>query len=150
MTRAKSDLIEVSLGSTERFHLDWEAGDAGVPFCPCGSADLYRAYRRWCNRQGVGRPREQTEVLAYFGRLPGWFRGHADRYDSTHYTGSSSRQRFVIPSTEALETAAKRAGAEDNRHAPEKTKTQWLTDCYWHFRQSVKDDDGFGGGDSGH
>jgi putative DNA primase/helicase len=135
MTQAKRDLIEVSLGSTERFHADWEAGETPHPFCPCASSDLYLAYKRWCGGQGIGKPREQTEVISYFGKLSGWFRGHADRYQTTHYTGESIRQRFVIPSQESLEQAAKRAKADGDYRKPDgKTKTQWLTDCFWAFK----------------
>lgn len=151
MTKAKADLIEVSLGSTERFHADWEAGETPHPFCPCSSADLYTAYKRWCAGQGIARPREQTEVISYFGKLSGWYRGHADRYDTTHYTGETRRQRFVIPSEESLNQAAKRAKAEGDYRKPDaKTKSQWLTDCFWAFKNTLKDDEGWAGGDSGH
>lgn len=142
MTRAKQDLIDVSLGSVERFHRDWAAGDTPHPFCPVTSAELYRAYRRWCQGEGVGRPREMNHVTAYFAKLKDWRRGHQDRYETAHYT-DLKRCRFVIPSEEALGEAAK-AGLKDYRQPEGKTKTQWLTDCWLDFKNSLKGDEEFG------
>lgn len=137
MTQAKQDLIDVSLGSTERFHRDWVSGDAGFPFCPAASADLYAAYQRWCRTEGVGRPREMNQFIAYFAKLQGWSRGAFDRFESVHCTGPTKRTRFVVPSGEDLARVAK-AGRGDHQQDPAKTKTQWLTDCYWDFRQSLR------------
>lgn len=140
MTQAKQDLIDVSLGSTERFHRDWLTGEAGLPFCPAASADLYTAYQRWCKSEGVSRPRELNQFIAYFAKVPGWKRGAFDRYESVHYSGPTKRTRFVVPSPEDLAIAAKVRG-KNYDHPPEKTKTQWLTDCYWDFHQSLRGDE---------
>jgi putative DNA primase/helicase len=141
MTQAKRDLIDVSMGSTERFHADWEAGDTHHPFCPCSSADLYSAYQRWCRVNGVSRPREQNQFLAYFAKIPGWSRTHADRHDSMRDPTKKLRQRFVIPSPDDLAKAAKRPRATDYQRPAEKTQTEWLTECYFDFKDSLRGDD---------
>lgn len=141
MTRAKQDLIDVSLGSVERFHRDWAAGDTPHPFCPITSAELYKAYRKWCQTEGVGRPREMNHVTAYFAKLKDWRRGHQDRYETAHYT-DLKRCRFIIPSSEDLGAAVK-AGLKDYRQPDSKTKAQWLTDCWLDFKGSLKSEEDF-------
>jgi putative DNA primase/helicase len=136
MTQAKQDLIDVSLGSTERFHRDWTAGE--LPH-PAGSGDLYAAYQRWCRTEGVSRPREMGQFVAFFAKLPGWRRGMYDRYDSTRYDGKTKRWRFIIPSAEDLADAAKR-GLADHQQPPDKSQTHWLTDCFFDFRGSLRDE----------
>jgi putative DNA primase/helicase len=139
MTQAKQDLIDVSLGSTERFHRDWSAGEIDHPFCPAGSGDLYLAYQRWCRRGGVSRPREMGQFVSFFAKLPGWRRGMFDRYERTDRTGPTKRWRFIIPSPDDLAAAAKRGGKDYQRPA-ERSQTEWLTDCYWEFKQSLRDE----------
>lgn len=50
MTEAKERLIEYGLPSWQTFHRDWRDGLLFVPYCSCKSEDLYKAYRRWCER----------------------------------------------------------------------------------------------------
>ncbi len=137
LTQAKQDLIDVSLGSTERFHRDWAGGELGYPFCPAAVGDLYAAYQRWCRVEGVGRPREKNQFSSYFAKLPNWRTGLFDRFETVHYEGRTTRQRMVVPSPEELTEAAKRGGVNYEK-PPEKTQTQWITDCYWDFKQALR------------
>lgn len=50
MTEAKERLIDYSRFSWDLFHRDWAAGRLEWPYCTCLVSDLYRAYRRWCQR----------------------------------------------------------------------------------------------------
>lgn len=139
MTQAKQDLIDVSLGSTERFYRDWAAGELPHPFCPAAVGDLFSAYQRWCRIEGVSRPREKNQFSAFFQKLPGWRGGLFDRYRDVSHTGKTTRQRMIVPSDEELAAAAQR-GAKDYQKPPGQTQAQWITDCYWDFQQSLRDD----------
>ena len=49
MTRSKTELIELSMDSTERFARDWIAGQIEyVPVLPIKGQELYAFYRDWC------------------------------------------------------------------------------------------------------
>lgn len=56
MTRAKRELVDASMGSSERFLREWRAKDLPLPLVPCRSEDLFDAYRFWCNRTGGRHP----------------------------------------------------------------------------------------------
>lgn len=137
-TQAKRDLMDVGAGNVQRFIRAWLAGDTGYPLCPCGSADLYAAYTRWCREDGVRNPREANQFIGEIAKLPGWSKGHKDRYDSLHYVGKPIRQRFILPSAEALSQSA-RIGGDDYRKKDEQTQTQWLTDCFFAFANALTD-----------
>ena len=58
---------------------------------------------------GVRNPREANQFIGEIAKLPGWEKGHKDRYDSL-LEGPDRRklrQRFVIPSLETLTQGAK-------------------------------------------
>lgn len=119
-TKAKDDLVALGLSSEERFIRDWMAGETRYPFGPCGSMDLYKGYRLWCQEHGVARPRESNQFLGHIGKLPGWVSRACHRYDDTYYSGTTKQARMVIP-----------VGCT----APEgKTQSQWLTDCHFRFQ----------------
>lgn len=151
MTAAKRDLIDLSLGSVERFLALWQEGDVQLggetlPFVPCASADLYQAYKRWCVQEGIARPREQSAFLGQIAKLPGWKRGHADRYASFHATGSTVRCRMVVPGEAELADAAKRAHRDDDpRRRPEETLANWHTRGYFAFQGALRGALGGGG-----
>lgn len=70
-TIAKTDLIEASMDSHERFFRQWQAGELPVRFLPCRSMDCYRAYRRWCDERGERSPAREAVFLAAMGkRMP--------------------------------------------------------------------------------
>ena len=130
VTQAKRDLIEVSLDSTERFVSEWINGDTAHPFGPCGSMDLYRAYRAWCMENGASRPRESNQFLAYFNKAWPKSTGPYHHYEDTYYTGSTKQTRMVCPP----EAVLKQKGAEQ---PTDKTKAQWLTDQLLAFRATL-------------
>lgn len=140
MTSAKRDLIDISRDSADRFLQEWREGDLGLPFCPCGSADLYRAYLDWCRRNGERMPRPENQFSGNVLKLPGWVKDRKDIYLTLHYVKPAKRQRMVVPSSESLEEAAK-AGVDDLRIKPGQNQTEWLTDCYLAFHSALDGDE---------
>ena len=136
-TQAKRDLIDVGAGNVQRFIKAWLGGDTSHPVCPCGSSDLYIAYTRWCREDGVRNPREANQFIGEIAKLPGWEKGHKDRYDNLLEDPSRTklRQRFIIPSLEILTQGAK-LGA-DYRKTDTQNQTEWLTDCFFAFANSL-------------
>ena len=136
-TQAKRDLIDVGAGNVQRFIKAWLGGDTSHPVCPCGSSDLYIAYTRWCREDGVRNPREANQFIGEIAKLPGWEKGHKDRYDNLLEGPSRTklRQRFIIPSLEILTQGAK-LGA-DYRKTDTQNQTEWLTDCFFAFTTSL-------------
>jgi len=128
--------MDVGAGNVQRFIKQWLQGDTPHPVCPCGSADLYSAYLKWCREDGVRNPREANQFIGEISKLAGWQKGHKDRYDSLHYVGKPIRQRFVIPGAEALAQWAK-SGQTDYRKPDDQSQTQWLTDCFFAFNASL-------------
>lgn len=56
MTRAKSELIGLSLDSTARFYIALMSGDIdGIKARPGLSQDVYDLYRAWCSRMGIAK-----------------------------------------------------------------------------------------------
>lgn len=125
MTVAKEDLINISLDSVERFVKEWQAGETPFPFIPAGSPQVYCAYSKWCRWNGVSRPRESNMFASKLVKMPGWTNSHHHRFDNTHYEGKTKPQRTVIPQ-----------GCEQ---PPGKTKSQWLTDCFFQFKEALDD-----------
>ena len=144
MTEAKRDLIDRSLDSVQRFINDWQAGEvihrhgeAALPFGPCSSTQLYRAYLEWCRRVGEPRPRPENQFAGEITKLPGWFKGHKDRRENFN-TRDTIRQRFIIPSDAALAIAA-REGAPTLAQEPNENLTEWLTRCFFAFSDAIGD-----------
>lgn len=126
MTKAKEELINVSLPSDERFIKEWQAGDTSFPFIPASGPQVYTAYSKWCRINGVNRPRESNMFISRIAKLPGWSNDRHHRYDNTHYQGKTMARPTVIP-----------PGVEPPAG---KTKSQWLTDCFFAFKQALDAD----------
>lgn len=139
MTEAKRDLINMSRDSVDRFLIDWQAGDIDLPFCPCASSDLYRAYMWWCRANGERMPRPENQFSGHIIKLNGWQKGHKDILVEDEFgVRKPKRTRMVIPSPVALNEAALRPGATDFRQKEGQTITDWLTPCFFSFRSALK------------
>lgn len=137
VTEAKRDLINMSRDSVDRFLIDWQHGDTDLPFCPCSSADLYRAYLGWCRTNGERMPRPENQFSGHIVKLHGWFKGHKDiNMEDENGDVRARRQRVVIPSDAALNEAAKRGGEDYRQGAAPLGK--WLTTCFFTFRRTMK------------
>lgn len=137
MTLAKRELIDINRDSVDRFLIDWQNGDIeGLPFCPCGSADLYRAYFSFCRANGERMPRAENQFSGHIVKLPGWEKNHKDVYDNLHFGGTPKRKRMIIPSAAALSAAATR-GLADYRRKPEQPLAQYHTECFFAFKNAL-------------
>lgn len=133
MTTAKEDLVALGLSSEERFVRDWREGDTRYPYGPCGSMDLYRAYRQYCVEHGVSKPRESNQFLGHVSKLPGWINKRCHRYDDCNYIAPTAVHRMVIPADLPPE-AQQSAG---------KTLSQWLTDCHARFAAALRNEESY-------
>lgn len=145
MTESKQALITLSMPSEDRFVRDWIAGDIvlhedkPLPFCACGTDDLYLAYMRWCRKEGEQRPRAQNQFSSRMARRTGWEKGHRDRYADFNFVGEKKRQRMITPSESDMADAMKR-GAPDYCRKDEETLAQWATRCFLDFRNALGGD----------
>ena len=130
MTRSKRDLIDVSLGSEERFINDWISGFTPYPVIPCASMDLYTAYLRWCRTNGVARPRESNQFLALVGKLKGWTNQPRHVYDTTHCIDKTRPKRIVLPAQAVLDAAG-------TAQPTGKTQSVYLTHSYFEFSNAL-------------
>jgi len=86
MTKAKADLIDAGLGSSERFVNEWQARMMPLPVVPCRTEDLYDAFRHWCHRNGAKGPQLAMFVAEATKRLKG------SKERRRHYVGDSDSQ----------------------------------------------------------
>jgi putative DNA primase/helicase len=145
MTDSKEALINLSMPSEDRFVRDWIAGDivfrddVSLPFCACGSDELYAAYKRWCAKEGEQRPRAQNQFSSRMARRIGWEKGHRDRYADYKFIGDKKRQRMITPSDHDMNEAIKRGGA-DYRKKDDENVAQWATRCFFDFKTALGGD----------
>lgn len=52
MTLAKERVIEFGLNGWMSFHRAWKEGYLEAPYCSCLTEDLYKIYKRWCDKSG--------------------------------------------------------------------------------------------------
>lgn len=130
LTRAKRDLIELSMDSTERFWRDWTAGELDVPCCPCLSRDLYQAYQRWARGEGVPKTAQLNTLIGVIGKKPG-VRTGAFWYYKTHHHNNLDRTkgRIVIPPDTLI--------AKEFQHDGVREQMKWLTDGVLAFQDAI-------------
>jgi putative DNA primase/helicase len=92
LTEAKRELIDASMGSSERFVRDWMDKSIPLPVCPCRTEDLFEAFRHWCSRNGTKGPSLGVFAAEAVRRC----RGQKDR--RRHYIAGSvtTRQSTVM------------------------------------------------------
>lgn len=91
-TAAKSDLVELSMDSTERFWRAWRDEHIdGIPFAPCRSTDLYDLYRLWAGREGIGRAAQKQTLLTALGKKSSVVK-RQERFEN----GSGKEKKVVV------------------------------------------------------
>jgi putative DNA primase/helicase len=130
-TKAKGELIEVSLESTERFINEWSGEELEWPFCACGSMDLYQAYKRWAGSNGVARPRESNHFIAQINKLRGWAARPVHIYESPGGMSKTKSQKMVIPADDLLAKAGSARG-------PDQRMVDWASDGFFRFRDALQ------------
>lgn len=136
MTRAKTDLIEMSRDSVSSFLLEWMGGEiSNAPFCPCLGTHLYIIYKRWCDNVGERSPRSQKQFIGSIKMMPGWRAGESVvTLDNLRSTNKVNR-KMVIPPNDLLQkhiTGDKSCAKDDNT-----TQAEWLTDAFYAFSQAA-------------
>ena len=130
MTRSKQDLIALNLESTDKFIQEWLDGDLDIPICPCVSEDLYRAYTRFCEVNGVRNRRELNQVLGSIVKMQGFKRERPMLYTDYNCVGIQKQATVVIPpDINSLDKHKKTA---------DQTKSQWLTTCVLDFKEVLR------------
>lgn len=152
MTGAKSDLIQQSLSSEDRFLADWMALDVEgtdgepLPFCPCSSSHLYRAYELWCNAAGE-RARRAQELIGLAGKKPGWQAGKPFNTWANLLDAKAKKRRMVVPSADdmALSVRHCKTGTQARLQRERfETPGHWLTASHFAFHAALGDAKGFG------
>lgn len=129
MTEAKQKLIALSMASELRFLNDWITGDAGLPICPCLSADVYAAYLKWCRLNGESRPRPSNQFFGAIEHQQGWEKKKARFYPCEGATGTENKA-IVFPPEKVLETAGTQK--QDGVSPP-----VWLGECVRKFAEAI-------------
>jgi putative DNA primase/helicase len=93
MTLAKERVIEFGLSGWMSFHRAWKDGYLEAPYCSCLSEDLYRIYRRWCDKSG-----EKALTLCKFAGLIASREHKVKRKVSVNKKQPKSRMVFEIGS----------------------------------------------------
>ena len=147
MTEAKQDLIDLGMGSEERFMREWQRGEIDardgriLPFCPCLGSHLYRVYEDWCKRQGEFRPRPANHFLNFFAKQPGWSAAKPENTWSTLNDRSPKNRKMVVPALGAVADAIKQAPSDSLLHQLQRdlfsTKAEWLTACFFAFEDAI-------------
>lgn len=122
-TRSKSDLIEMSLDSTERFVREWFNGGLDpVPLLPCKSEDFYTLYREWCQRVGIAKYAPQHILLGNIGK-----RENIKKAQARYINGAGLKMAtFVFPGGQVDPP-----GGEG--------QARWLSDCVSKFSDGVRE-----------
>ena len=133
LTRAKEDLIQVSMDSVSAFLRAWQQGDVpGVPFCPCLGTQLFSIYKKSCEWNGERNPRLYRQFMGDLNMQPGWSSGRP--FTTLEDLNSTKRisRKMVIPPDHLI--------GEDWRRGEDQTQEQWLTSCYFEFAKAGKFD----------
>jgi putative DNA primase/helicase len=133
MTKAKEDLIEVSLDSVQRFLQEWQRGEIdGAPFIPCLGSHLFTTYRKWCDHCGERSPRSLPQFIGTIKNLSRWKAGQPVNTHKTQFTAETISRKMVVPPDELL-TTSRNMITKDG-----KTQTVWLTECFFAFAKEGK------------
>lgn len=130
MTQSKQDLIDINLESGERFINDLLNGDANLPICPCLSEDLYKAYSKWCDRNGVVRPRELNQFIGNIIKMEGWRKDRVRVFDSLHYVGETKPRTIIFPPEHLY--------AEKDQKQHNQKQSEWATWCIFGFKDALE------------
>lgn len=121
MTRAKEDLIRLSMKSDEKFISYWLSGDLGMSVMPCLTGDLYKFYQRWCKHEGEKFIVTMTEFGTRIGK-------------QTDQLMRWRNERYLVGHRERKGTFVVHFDTEQPQGVK---KIDWLTDCRKQFLDAV-------------
>jgi putative DNA primase/helicase len=131
MTKAKENLIDVSLDSVQRFIAEWSAGDIeSAPFCPCLGRHLFAVYRKWCDQLGERSPRSEAQFIGHIRNLHRWKAGEAQATFETLNSSARKTRKMIVPPDDYASSriAVSKEG---------KTQQLWLTECFFEFANAA-------------
>lgn len=140
MTAAKQDLIDLGVGSEERFIREWETlelenqntGET-IPFCPCLGSSLYRVYEQWCERSGE-RKRSQKDLIGTIKKMQNWKAGESRPTWLTLQDKTVRNRKIVVPPDSALHESQKRSASQGKwMREHYQSQAEWLTACFFAF-----------------
>lgn len=135
VTRAKNDLIELSMDSVGSFLHDWQQGEVEeAPFCPALGTHLFDAYRKHCEKTGERAPRSQKQFIGYIKLLPGWRAGESMVTFALCNTTDKVNRKMVIPPDELLQKAAK--DGKCHAKSDNQSQSEWLTASFFEFARA--------------
>ena len=102
MTQSKADLMDLSARSSERFVVHWLGGELDLPAWDCTTDQIYRAYLKWCVREGERFPRSKNVFCREAIRRA----AGSVRRDEVNDEGGTRKIRFwAVDTPEHLEPA---------------------------------------------
>jgi len=123
-TKAKNELILLSMKSDQKFITHWLDGDLPVQVMTCLSDDLYKFYLAWCKRVGE----KFTVTLTEFGTRIG---------KCDDQLMKMNNQRYRVGAREHKGTFVFHIDTSDK--PDDITKIDWLTGCRKAFQDDVND-----------
>lgn len=123
MTRAKEDLIELGMESSESFYAEWTAGGClPLPVVAARSEDLFEAYRHYCAKQGVHRTASMKNFIGSVTKRPG-----VRRERLRHYKGYSTQvlAQSVVISPRGVDAATDKTALTDGLNAFAEALRDW-------------------------
>lgn len=128
MTKAKENLIEVSLDSVQRFIGEWISGDIqDAPFCPCLGRHLFSVYRKWCDHVGERSPRSESQFIGHIRNMPRWKAGESFATFETLNSAIRKNRKMIVPPDDYASSSHIEIKKEG------KTQQLWLTECFFEF-----------------
>lgn len=135
LTQSKQDLIDINMESGERFINEWLAGDMDLPVCPCKSDDLYKAYSKFCDANGVRNKRELNQFIGGIVKMSGFRRERPLLFANYHHEGMQKQATVIFPPDAFL--------SEKQKMTQEIAKSKWISNCVLDFKEALsgKNDD---------
>jgi len=132
MTKAKENLIDVSLDSVQRFIIEWTSGDIeGAPFCPCLGRHLFAVYRKWCDQLGERSPRSEAQFIGHIRNLHRWKAGESLATFDTLNSTTKKNRKMIVPPDDYSSSSCISVVKEG------KTQQLWLTECFFEFANAA-------------
>lgn len=102
MTQSKADLMDLSARSSERFVMQWLGGELDLPVWDCTTEQVYRAYLKWCVREGERFPRTKNVFCREAVRRAG---GVIRREEMNAESGAQKIRYWAVDTPPHLEPA---------------------------------------------
>lgn len=124
MTKAKRELVDMSMNSTERFWHNFKSGlIEGITPRPIRSEDFGELYRAWCARSGIKNPAPNHILTGSIGKRRDAHKAQGRFYDAS---GKTRMATFIFPL--------------DQREPPlGKSQPAWLSSAVEFARKEIAD-----------